>query len=485
MYYKPIFLRLQKRNDINYLQYVILGGHHMNKLIENFDQILEACQEGIYIADENLLGIKINKAYERITGIPRHELIGKTTLQLVNEGLISESVCEKVKFSKKAVSIMQEFRGSKLVLVTGNPVYNHNNELKLIVCTARDITELNRLKIELEETKVISEKYLKELYSLKSENAIEEQIVANSPSMRKLVDTTRRIAQVDSSVLILGESGVGKEVIAKLVHKSSPRQQKPFIKVNCGAIPAPLLESELFGYDAGAFTDARKSGKPGMFELANEGTLFLDEIGELPLTLQVKLLRVLQDYEVTRIGGTKPIQLNVRIITATNQDLEKMVKEKHFREDLYYRINVLPLHIPPLRERKEDILPLVYLTMQRLKHKYQIEKKFSSQAMQEIEQYSWSGNVRELQNIIERLYVMVDSLTIETYHLPFKKNSEPTTKYSLKEYLVNMEKELILKSLQNHSTMRKASEALGIDPSTLTRKCQKFNVQISKTYELS
>lgn len=453
----------------------------MERLNNYFEDILDACEEGIFIADHNLVAIRVNSAYQRITGIPPQEMLGKTTLQLVREGVISESICERVRRSGKTESIIQEFRGSKLVLVTGKPVYDEDNRLKVIVCTARDVTELNRLKVELEETKAKSEKYLNELFSLKSEQALTEQIVANSSAMRKLVDTARRISQVDSPVLILGESGVGKEVIAKFIHQSSPRETKPFIKVNCGAIPAPLLESELFGYASGAFTDARKGGKPGMFELANEGTLFLDEIGELPIELQVKLLRVLQDYEVTRIGGTTPIKLNVRIITATNRDLQEMVQEKLFREDLYYRINVLPLNIPPLRERKEDILPLVYLTMQQLKHKYKKEKTLSPEAMREIENHYWSGNVRELQNIIERLYVMVDSPTIEAYHLPFNEVKEPADNVSLKQYLEKMEKELIIKALNTHSSMRKAAVALGIDPSTLTRKCQRYEIRVSRT----
>ncbi|MDQ0338139.1 PAS domain S-box-containing protein [Caldalkalibacillus uzonensis] len=447
----------------------------MKTTIEQVKPFFEACQEGIYIADHNLVSLYVNKAYQRLTEMSPTELIGKKTTQLVEEGIISESVCKLVLESRSEKSILQKFKSGKLLLVTGTPLFDDQQQLKYIVVTARDVTELNRLKNELAETKKRSEMYLRELSNLKSQSIRNVEIIAESPEMKELLATACRIAQVDSPVLILGESGVGKEILAKFIHYSSPRQNKPLIKINCGAIPPQLLESELFGYEPGAFTDARRNGKPGMFELANQGTIFLDEIGELPLELQVKLLRVLQDFEVTRIGGTKPIRLNIRVITATNKPLDEMVKTQSFREDLYYRINVVPLHIPPLRKRKEDIFPLVRQTLEKLNKRYGKNKRFSLRALEQLENYQWPGNVRELQNIIERLFVMIDETVIDVQHLPFKQ-TQSTQQGTLKEQLEMVEKQIILTALEKHHTMRKAAQALGIDPSTLTRKCQKLKI---------
>jgi transcriptional regulator with PAS, ATPase and Fis domain len=243
-------------------------------------------------------------------------------------------------------------------------------------------------------------------------------LITYAPEMMDLVDLSLRVAKVTSTVLISGESGVGKELFAKLLHEQSPRSSAPFMKVNCAAIPENLLESELFGYDSGAFTGASRQGKLGMFELANEGTLFLDEIGELPLTLQVKLLRAVQEQEILRIGGIKVRKVDIRFIAATNRDLERMVKEGKFREDLYFRLNVIPLHVPPLRRRKHDILPLVHHFQQKFVRKLSIEKEFAPEVLKAFYKYNWPGNVRELENIIERLCVITPERIVSPKYLP-------------------------------------------------------------------
>ncbi|MBN6185626.1 sigma 54-interacting transcriptional regulator [Aneurinibacillus sp. BA2021] len=450
----------------------------------DLDHLMNACREGIFICDENLVGIKMNVAYDRITGMTKEDLLGKKVTSLVEQGIISESVCEQVQKRGRPVSIMQKFKSGKVCLVTGTPVFDDFHQLRYVVVTARDVTEINQLKAELEEAHFQSEVYLHELSHLKAQFLYANHIVAKSVAMKNLLDTAARIATVESPVILLGESGVGKDVLAKYIHESSHRSSKPFIKVNCGAIPAELLESELFGYKTGAFTGASRTGKAGMFEVANGGTIFLDEIGELPLPLQVKLLQVLQDYRITRVGDTTPIPLDIRIITATNRSLETMMKEKTFREDLYYRIHVIPLHVPPLRERKEDIAPLIHYTLMNLAKKYNQKKTLSLEALECLEEYDWPGNVRELQNTIERLFVMVDALIIEASHLPFTRTAasmpEDASPLPLKQYMEQIEKKFIRKTLEKHPVMRDAAKVLAIDPATLTRKCQKYQIKIGK-----
>jgi transcriptional regulator with PAS, ATPase and Fis domain len=304
-------------------------------------------------------------------------------------------------------------------------------------------------------------------------------LVVYSEKMMKLVDLAIRIAQVDSTVLISGESGVGKELMAKLIHDQSPRSLGPFIKINCGAIPENLLESELFGYEAGAFTGASKQGKLGIFELASSGTLFLDEIGELPLSLQVKLLRAIQEQEFVRVGGVKPRKVDIRFIAATNRDLEQMMKEGRFRDDLYYRLNVIPMLIPSLRERKEDILPLVHHFEQKLTQKFKMEKRFAPAVLRVFLNYPWAGNVRELENIIERLFVTSPEQLIRLEHLPekllaIKEENKPARLIPLKEAMEQVEQRLIEDALGVYGNTYKAAEALGIDQSTLIRKKAKY-----------
>jgi transcriptional regulator with PAS, ATPase and Fis domain len=302
--------------------------------------------------------------------------------------------------------------------------------------------------------------------------------------MRHIYDLATWVGQVDSTVLILGESGVGKEVIAHTIVRSSDRRDEPFIKVNCGAIPENLLESELFGYEKGSFTGADRKGKPGMFELAHKGTLLLDEVAEIPLNLQVKLLRAIQEQEIMRVGGTKPIKLEVRIIAATNKNLDERVKNGEFREDLFYRLNVIPITVPPLRDRKEDIPPLIEHFLRRYNDKYKLSKTISPQVIERLVNYDWPGNVRELQNIVERMVVLTREDGISLINIPpqIKPLVEKERYFHvdvadvipLKDALFQVEKKLIIKALQKYGTTRRAAEALGVDQSTVVRKYQRI-----------
>ncbi len=315
------------------------------------------------------------------------------------------------------------------------------------------------------------------------------EIISRSADMKQLINAALQVSKVDCTVLLLGESGTGKEIIAKLIHENS-RRPGPMIKVNCGAIPENLLESELFGYDGGAFTGSKKEGYEGKFEQANLGTIFLDEIGDLPLHLQVKLLRVLQEKEITRIGGRKARKVDTRVIAATNRDLYKMVLEGSFREDLYYRLNVIPFKIPPLRERKEDIMPLILNFKKKFEQKYGIKRDCSSEVVRIFMSYDWPGNVRELENVIERIYVISDptemitpEILIRDYlNINRQKNvASPVSVSSLTplgDAVEEVERQLITMALQRFKTLKQAAAALGVDESTVSRKIKKYNISL-------
>jgi transcriptional regulator with PAS, ATPase and Fis domain len=326
-----------------------------------------------------------------------------------------------------------------------------------------------------------------------------DEFIARSPEMQRVLELVFHIASTDSTVLLLGESGVGKEMIARLLHDSSCRSATgAFITINCGAIPPHLLESEMFGYEQGAFTGALKGGKPGMFELADNGTLFLDEIAELPLNMQVKLLRVLQEREILRVGGTRPIKINPRVIAATNKNLHDMVKEGLFREDLYFRLNVIPIHVPPLRDRKEDIVPLLNYFLKALNQKYGYDKNFSHQLIERLLAYDFPGNVRELANLVERLVLTCREEVIEPFHLPphvfsgqnyhesehveeleelrrLWSVSEPDEKEMLIERL---DKRMILKLLKQYGSVRKTGKEIGVSHITILKKMKELGITL-------
>ena len=375
----------------------------VKEINKELDAIIEALDDGIVVADRNGFILKANHAYQQMTGITAEEFVGKHVRELIKQGYIGRSVTEMVVERNSPVTIV-DIRNNKELLLTGNPVYNDKGELVRVVTAIRDVTQLNSLKEQLAETEEIKNRYYLELEHLRSQQPF-RKIITNNPEMRQKLDLAFHVAHVDSTVLILGESGVGKELIAQLIHRASKRSTGPFIKINCGAIPTNLLESEFFGYEPGAFTGALKEGKPGLFELAQGGTLFLDEIGEIPLDLQVKILRTLQDKVITRVGGKTNISLDVRIVAATNRDLKKMMQENTFREDLYYRLNVVPMVLPPLRNRKEDILPLINDFLAKFKLQYGYQKWIHPDVMERLLNYDWPGNIRELENTIERLVV--------------------------------------------------------------------------------
>ncbi|GAA0480029.1 sigma 54-interacting transcriptional regulator [Salinibacillus aidingensis] len=447
------------------------------------DAIIENSYDGIYITDKNGVTLKTNSAIERITGIPKEYYIGKNVKDLIKRGILKNSVTRKVVEEKRTVSLVQNNYEGNETLLTGTPVFNENGEVEKVVTNIRDLSDLNKLQIELRKANQLNTQYKKELERLKNKPDQVKGIVTKSKSMKQIYDSATRIANIDATVLILGETGVGKDVLAHYIYTNSNRSQKgDFIKINCGAIPPDLLESELFGYEGGAFTGASRDGKPGMFELAHKGILFLDEIGELPLSLQVKLLRVLQEGEIQRVGGTKPKKIDVRIFAATNKDLQKMVEDSDFREDLYYRLNVIPLEIPPLRNRREDILPLIQQFLDEVNNKYQLNKEFDYDLQDFFLSYEWPGNIRELFNLIERLAVTSreDIINIDSLPEEYLTTNKLTANVivPLKEAVEMAEKKVIALAAEKYTNTYELAKALNTSQPTIVRKLKKYNIHL-------
>ncbi|AMA74816.1 sigma 54-interacting transcriptional regulator [Aneurinibacillus thermoaerophilus] len=441
-----------------------------------YDEILVVNHKGelLRFSDNNTLNFRQDDL---------ENLVGKNLLELEDQGLFKPSVTRLVLERKRKVSVIQDMSNGRKVLAVGNPVFDEEGNIERIVIASRDITETTKLKSELKEMKKLSQQYKEELESLKSRHTLNRSVVYCSPKIDRIMREIEKIARFSSTVLLTGESGVGKEVFAKAIHQLGARVNQPFLKINCGAIPENLLESELFGYEKGAFTGADPRGKEGYFQKANGGVLFLDEIGEMPLSLQVKLLRVLQEREVIPVGSTQTIPVDVQIIAATNKNLEQKVEEGSFREDLFYRLNVIPIHIPPLRERPEDIPVLAYYFLQKLNEKYHRDIQLSPDALNLLEVYSWPGNVRELQNIIERAVVTTEEEMIHADHLnrflQWKKASTKvrpiiTNLIPLQEALEDVEEQLILLAMERYKTTTMAAKVLGISQSSVSRKYQKI-----------
>lgn len=455
--------------------------------MKDLEAIIEHAYDGLYITDGDANTIMINKAYERITGIKREEVLGKNMRELVASGAIDRSVSLEVIEKRSPVTIMQELRGGKKVLVTGTPVFDiAKMEITLVVTNVRDITELIELKDKLHETTLEVNRYLAELDKIKRLQQQQTKFATKSKKMIEILETAIKASQFDSNILITGESGVGKGLMAKLIHESSGRKDQPFIIINCAGIPEDLFESELFGYEPGAFSGASIKGKKGLLEVADKGTVFLDEIGDMSLRLQAKLLRVIEEKEMNRLGSTKTIKLNVRIIAATNQDIDALIESKKFRQDLFFRINTISIVIPPLRERTEDVIPLVQHFTQRINERYGMKKHFSSGAAQLLMSYNFPGNVRELSNIVEQAFLISKRDTVEADELPIQVR-DIVDSHSLmfesgnktySEIVDLMEYKIIKNAVEKYGSTHKAAKNLKISQSTIVRKMKRLNIKI-------
>ncbi|MED4690096.1 sigma-54 interaction domain-containing protein [Peribacillus frigoritolerans] len=471
--------------ETEFLDDLLIDAHETDKLNRALDAIIENSYDGIYITDQDGTTLYTNSAIERITGIPKEYYIGKSVDQLIKRGILNASVTHKVVKLRRTVSVVQDNFAGKETLITGSPVFNAEGEIEQVVTNIRDLSDLNELMHELTKANELNNQYKQEIEKLRKITS-KDGVVFVSDKMKMIYEIAERISDIDATVLILGETGVGKDVLARNIYNRSIRSKKgDFIKINCGAIPADLLESELFGYEGGAFTGANQKGKPGMFELAESGILFLDEVGELPLQLQVKLLRALQEREIQRIGGTKPKKIDVRIIAATNRNLSEMVKSGDFREDLFYRLNVIPITIPPLRERREDILALTDLFLTKANEQYKFSKEIDSRLKEYFYQHDWPGNVRELINIVERLVVLTDNRILSINDLPEEYQPENRNQpnlnatLTLKEAVERAEKEILTKAAQTYQTTYEIAEALESSQATIVRKLKKYRLKVS------
>ena len=445
--------------------------------------VIDSSFDGIFITDGEGTTILVNRAYERITGIRASEVLGRNMRDLVSEGFYDQSVTLRVLKSRKSETIIQKVKSGKTIVVTGNPVDDASGALWRVVTNVRDVTELQRLQEELEKLSALKDRYRLELASLRGAMGGGGRIVVRSKRMQEVHEQALRLALVDSTVLLLGESGVGKEVVASLIHDHSPRREGPFVKVSCAAIPEPLLESELFGYVCGAFTGASKAGKPGVFELAHQGTLFLDEVGELPLGLQAKLLRALQERKVTRLGDVRAKAVDVRIMAATNRDLEAMMRQGAFRSDLFYRLSVVPLVVPPLRERREAVFDFIHRFLERFNRKYGLSRQIDPEACDALAAWDWPGNVRQLENTMERLVVLGpgDVITREDALRALSGNGggaaqAPAAGAPLRETLTRAETEAVRQALLMHGSTRAAARALGVNQSTVVRMTRRLGI---------
>ncbi|AWI07287.1 sigma 54-interacting transcriptional regulator [Clostridium drakei] len=451
----------------------------IKELNEKFKKILEASHDLICFVDDRRIISYVNPSYEKHFGIKSKDIVGKDLANISPSGLRIKVFNTKTPVENKIYR-----KDSINIISTIEPIFI-DGIFKGVISISKTVDEIKDLVKKLEKSEEELNYYKDELKRHNFSSSF-NSIIGYSSSLKNCLFMAQKASNSPSTVLIRGESGTGKELIAKAIHNSSNRKNKPFVRVNCAAIPENLLESELFGYEKGAFTGAIKS-KPGKFNIANSGTLFLDEIGDMPVSMQVKLLRVLQEREFESVGGLTTQTVDIRIIAATNRNLEKMIKEDKFREDLYYRLNVISIILPPLRNRKEDINLLVEHFIQKMNIKLNknvtgIDKK----SLMHLQEYHWPGNIRELENIIERAMNMCENNLITEKDLPFYiKNGELETgslinlKNGKLQPLEQYEKELITLAMKTYKSYNKAGKALGITHRTVSLKCKKYGIDLT------
>jgi len=477
------------------------------------DAVVDAINHGILFLDKEGTVCKVNSSLLRDTGLTAGDFLKKDMGTLFKQGLIKcNSIALTSLNKKRIVTDFQKICTGKELAINAVPVINKNGEVLTVASTVKDITDFNKVQLELKEAFWLPNLFRANVTggsSREKKLKKEKLFITGDTAMLKLLELAKKVAATQSNILILGESGVGKEIIVEKIHKWSLRQGK-LIKINCSAIPEQLLESELFGYEAGAFTGANKQGKPGAFEMADRGTLFLDEIGDLPLAMQAKLLRILEDTKILRLGGVNPVGIDTRIIAATNHDLKNKTQKGEFRADLFYRLHVLPVTVPPLRARTRDIPLLLSFYLGKYNKKYQLQKNFSPATVNLLMKYSWPGNVRELKNVVERMVIVCDGDTLQKSDLPgniiaeveatAKSNAvageaEPAESHdprvnttfkfnyanmNLKKAREELEKIILENAIRKYGSFRKASRHLGISHTAVIRKARNYKLEIDK-----
>lgn len=454
------------------------------RLLLEMEEILEGSFDGILVTDGEGNVQYVNSSYERVAAIPRDQLLGHNMRDLINPVWMENSVAFVVMEERRPVSMQQVTQDGRDIVVTGTPIFDSLGRIRRIVINARDISEIYQLKGELLKVK---NRELQHYQGMIQSSGMEtEKIITVSEKSKKVFALADRVGAFDATVLIQGESGVGKEEVARRIHRSSLRKNRPMISINCGAIPENLLESELFGYEKGAFTGAASAGKEGLLEAASGGTVFLDEIGEIPPAFQVKLLRVLESKQITRVGGIRPKDIDVRFVAATNRDLREMVQSGAFREDLYYRLNVINITVPPLRQRRDDILPLALYFLNFFNQKYHQDKEMTPEVVQRFEEYDWPGNVREMRNVVESMVIMGAEKQLHISDIPWVSQmilqgaeqsaaGEPMLT-DLNTALEQTERSLLSHAKKLCTSTREMARFLQIDQSTVVRKLKKYGL---------
>lgn len=455
------FVRIQDRSEIQRESF--------------FESILETSHDEIWVCDAQGRTIYCNPAFEKNYGIPRHQMLGKTVQYLIENGYSDQSPIPEVIANKKQVTMLQLTATGRKLIITATPLIDSDGEIQFIVENCRDITELESVREAYYKQKEVLERFQGEVDRLRAERQSDKiDIYSDCPAMTRVLQTIARIAPTSVSVLLSGESGTGKSAFAKYIHQASARRDQAFMTINCTTIPEELFESELFGYEPGAFTGARAKGKKGLLELTDHGTLFLDEIGDVPLKVQVKLLQFLQERTFTRIGGSEAQQVDVRIIAATNRNLVELMAHKQFREDLFYRLSVVQITLPPLRERREDIRHLTQQFLTKFNMEYRYHKTLEGSVLSILEKHSWPGNIRELQNLINQLVVMSVEQQISVSDLPIGllidcATIETEDPVELDNMLAMFEADIIKRYYSKWKSSYKLAEKLSISQSRANR----------------
>lgn len=453
------------------------GGPDFSK--KTLETVFEASYDGIYITDGNAVTIMINKSYESITGLKREDMLGKRMHDLVKDQIISQSGTLAALEKREPVTLEQVFKTGKHAIITSTPIFGEEGQVVMVVTNVRDITELNLLQKELEESWACNLQYYSELEILRRKVGRAPKLVAQDPAMQAVLRVADKAAELDIPILLEGETGTGKQDFARYIASKSRRKKEKFIEVNCSAYSEEELEFELFGSAPGP---EAQSGTMGLLELASGGTILLQEVGELPAKLQIRLVRLLRSGVVTRVGDGKPYPVDIRVVASTTQDLKELVERKKFREELYYSLNVLPIQMLPLRQRREDIIPLVEEMCIELNKKHRQKKRFSHMALLTLKSYAWPGNLRELRNVVESAMILCGGDIIEPQDLPIctdgklsrREEEDLSGPVDLRRMVEDLELKYIRSAYRRHGNVRDAARSLGMDPSTYVRKRKKL-----------
>ena len=456
-------------------------------LQEYLDQLFDAFKEGICISDVEGTVVHLNRRHAEITGIPREEMLGHSVMEFVRRVMLDVVLNPEVMRTGQPATRVQTVSDGRKLILEANPVFDAQGKLVLCITFLRDVTMLSEMREQMSVQKELLEAF-QQLSTAGDAQELSRKTpkLFTSSAMIKLYGEVNTIAETDATVLLLGETGVGKDVIARRIHALSLRKNKTFIKVDCGSIPENLIETELFGYAAGTFSGASKTGKIGLIEAAAGGTLFLDEIGELPMPMQTRLLRFLQDWEIMRVGSTTPKQIDVRIVAATNKNLERAIARGEFRSDLYYRLKVAVIAIPPLRDRQADILPLARMFLRFYGSKYHRQLTFSEEAESLLLDYKWPGNIRELENLVQGLAVTSKDSVIRASDVPISGVAKPAASArrdgldfeldgkTYKEIMKDLENKVLSAAMERYGSITEVARHFQVDRSTIFRKVKEL-----------